>query len=280
MIGPQKTSRGLMKTFKVVILSFDLPHHTQRCLRSVESRVTPQQILLVHNGSSRKNISRLQKDFPLIQHLVLEKNKHFSGGANAGLRMASREADWILFITNDCQLKSVESPPLEQGLYGPHILYSKNEETDSLGAGIDPKSFRLRHLKSSEAFINEPLKYIPGTAFWIDRVSFQTLNGFDESFQTYWEDVDLSLRAQKAKIALGIIPSTQILHDVGKTCHSKNFYTTYLYQRNRKWLILKFAPHKFRALALWLRDNLRMGLQSLRQRDFQKAALTWNALRD
>src|SRR5690606_2360973 len=74
--------------------------------------------------------------------------------------------------------------------------------------------------------------YIPGTTFLAHQSAFEKVGGFDESLHTYWEDVDLSVRANRAGIHLGVAPQWEFLHKVGKTCHKDPFYTRHLFHRN------------------------------------------------
>jgi GT2 family glycosyltransferase len=86
------------------------------------------------------------------------------------------------------------------------------------------------------------LPYVPGTAFLIDHSSYQSLlqpTFFDESYHTYWEDVDLSLKALSSGIKLSALPTWKLSHGIGKTCHKDRFYTSELFPRNRD----KFRQH-------------------------------------
>ncbi len=258
---------------RIVVLSYDLPQHTSETVDSVLNFVRPEQVILVHNGSSRKNVLRLQEKFPALQHLVIEKNCHFSGGANRGLRFAFSQTEWVLFLTNDCRLLQLGKIPEQPGLFAPLIAQRKANQIDSIGGFIEPVQFKLHHAKSIDEFNKSSLRYIPGTAFWMHQTSFHQLSGFDESFQTYWEDVDLSMRALKFGISLNAQLDCHIEHGIGKTCHSQAFYTTYLYQRNRRKMIAKYARYKTPAYWHWSRDNLRMLSTSLMRRDFHKFKL-------
>jgi N-acetylglucosaminyl-diphospho-decaprenol L-rhamnosyltransferase len=265
---------------RIVILSYDLPEHTARAVRSSIRFARPEQVLLVHNGSSEKNRKNLQRQFNEIDHLVLEKNRHFSGGANAGLREAFKTSEWAFFLTNDCEMTQLSSPPNEAGIFAPKILYAKSRKIDSLGGQILPQSFRLQHLKDDFSFEKITFPYVPGTAFWIHRETFQKLGGFDESLQTYWEDVDLSMRASLQKIRMGLDRETELLHGVGKTCHSLPYYTSYLFQRNRKKIILRYADRKTLPLLYFATDNMKILGQSLWRRDWGKAQYSLKALLD
>lgn len=244
-----------------------------------------KDILLVHNGSLDQHQTKLRNLFPTVSHYSLPQNKGFSGGANAGLgKLFSEDTEWVLFLTNDCQLISMADTPNRPCLSAPLIWRRKKGQVDSLGGKLNLNLAELRHCKTAEDFFSEQnLSYVPGTAFWIHRDVFMASQGFDEKLGTYWEDVDLSLRLQKIGFALQLSPTTEIIHSVGKTCHKDTHYTTYLYQRNRKIVCLRFANNSWQKMQIqknlyrsWLKAMVKLVVRS----DWGKLRLLWKAITD
>lgn len=198
-------------------------------------------VLLVHNGSLKPHQQFLQNKFPEITHLILAKNRGYSGGANAGLRAGFQKSPWVLFLTNDCQLQEFQPPTTEPALITPLIWARRKNKVDSIGGSFDIQKAQLRHCRELNEFQDSKNPYAPGTAFWIHQQVFEKAQGFDESLGTYWEDVDFSLRVRQLRFPLIADLKTQVLHAIGKTCHQDSHYTTYLYQRNRKRISLKHA---------------------------------------
>lgn len=251
------------------ILSFNHPNLTSRCVQSALRFVSPKQILLVHNGSRPENVTTLKNEFSEIHHACLETNRGFSGGANFALQTAfslikAQDAlaldtpmqdaaaqhqphKWVYFVTNDCELLNTPTQPQQMGLFAPLIYRRQTQKIDSIGGTFRPLTGRLEHFRSIEnahQFLKQKSKrikidlqkyfYVPGTAFFIDQHTLEKLGGFDETLHTYWEDVDLSARAAKLNLHLGIATDTHLMHKVGKTCHKDPFYTNHLFKRNRK----------------------------------------------
>lgn len=233
------------------ILSFNHPQLTAKCVRSVLENVAPQNIILTHNGSREENIKTLMEEFPKIDHLVLNENRGYSGGANATLQYAFQKSRWLLFLTNDCQLLNSPAIPHSPGLHAPLIYRRRAGKVDSLGGLFHPLRGRLEHIREIERaqkYLNFKKRrwfrqfYVPGTAFYLDASTYSLLGGFDESLHTYWEDVDLSARAHKLDVHVGITPETKILHQVGKTCHKDPYYTQILFWRNRQIISQRYTP--------------------------------------
>ena len=238
--------------------------------------------MLIHNGSLSQHQIKLQNQFPEIEHLVLKENLGFSGGANAGLKSAfAGGSDWVLFLTNDCQLIQIGRPPEKASLSAPLIWRRKVGKIDSLGGKLKLNQTELRHCLTASDFESPTdLAYVPGTAFWIHRDIFAFSGGFDESLGTYWEDVDLSLRIPEH---LSLSPQTEIIHSVGKTCHGDVHYTTYLFQRNRKRVCLNHSPNsisKLRITAALAKSWTKTFYKLACKRDLEKMKILAQAIRD
>lgn len=253
--------------------------------------VDPKNVILVHNGSLPNHLKALQEKFPQVDHLVIEKNMGFSGGANAGLKYAFQHSEWVLFLTNDCQLIELKPPPqaLTPMQIAPMIWARKVGKTDSLGGILDIPKAHLSHCKDEFTFTNinrtstSQKAYIPGTAFWLNRSAFELAKGFDENLGTYWEDVDFSIHLAQLGGNLSTDSETKILHGIGKTCHKISFYTTYLYQRNRKKVCLRHANSmtiKAQVLCYLLISWSKLFFSQLRKGDFSRAQLLMKAILD
>lgn len=235
-----------------------------------------KNVLLVHNGSQPRFINELQIRFPLITHIILEKNKGYSGGANHGLRQAFSQSPWALFITNDCELLSWPRIPKEPAIVAPQIHARKMGRVDSLGGRLIVNRARPVHCKSVEEFTNSKnqkkyLPYIPGSAFLMHQNIFEATNGFNESLGTYWEDISLSVNAYRMGFSLLVDPQLELLHKVGKTCHKDSHYTTYLYQRNRQIISRQLVSGNWNRLilefTLWT-SWIRMGFHLIKKKRF------------
>ena len=252
----------------VVVLSYDRSTLTERCLQSIfqlhehSRQVSLNNVFLVHNGSTRSTVHRLQQLFPQIQHLILEKNVGYAGGANHGLKIALQNHPWAVFLSNDCQILNWPELPSTPKLCAAQVFRRKIGHIDSMGAKFSPLGGRLRHCRSEKEFLQRsPLwtPYVPGSAFAVHREVFLATGGFDESLFTYWEDVDLSQRTRRAGLELHLCKEWQVVHGVGKTCHGKSLYSIYYFQRNRHTVAMRYTPR-------WARPLNRLGFHFLRRR--------------
>ncbi len=237
----------------IVVLSFNHPELTARATQSALK--LHKNVYLVHNGSEKRFSKSLKSQFPLVQHLDLEKNLGFSGGVNFGLKSAFKKSKWVVLLTNDCTLQNLPEIPNEPAFIAPHIFIQKSTRTDSLGGVFIPRLAHISHCKSIEDFELAKHKYIPGSAFLIHQKVFSDTGPFDEALGTYWEDVDFSQRAIANNHCPRVEPNWHIWHGRGKTCHKDRHYTLYLFQRNRKRISMKYTKFIYKPILfinLWI----------------------------
>ncbi len=229
----------------IAVLYFNKPAITKRCIASIlKAGYRLGYVFAFDNASSLECSEEIKQEFPDINHLRIEKNKGYSGGFNRALQwLFSRGFDSALFCTNDTivypgaaeeSLAAAKASGAE--IAAPCIIYLNREnEIDSIGGFFDIDGFTLRHYHQPglpELLI--PFQdYAPGTALWLSVKAFESLNGMDESFFTYWEDADFCFRAHQNNIKIARSYGTKIGHAVGKTCHKKPLYTAFYFQRNR-----------------------------------------------
>lgn len=260
-------------SFAISILSYNHPDLTEKCVRSVLSRGYVGEIYLIHNGSLLKNETHLKNLFPQILHFSVPQNRGYSAGANFVLSTVFQKYETCLFLTNDTEL--IQLPKIIPHEFSSVQSYKRQtEKIDSIGGLIDIKHGRLVHRKNEtdQYNIKDYIPYVPGTAFWMTKKIYESIGPIDETYHTYWEDVDFSYRAGLKKIPLSHSTDTIIRHKIGKTCHKDDFYTYYLFQRNRKRFMKKHNLTNFKFWILFYFDLLK-NMKS-------RYSITWKIIND
>jgi GT2 family glycosyltransferase len=65
---------------------------------------------------------------------------------------------------------------------------------------------------------------------------------FDDNFFAYYEDVDLSFRAQLAGWKVGYVPGAVVFHEIGATSSKIKGFVTYQTMKNLPQLLIKNVP--------------------------------------
>ncbi len=277
------------------ILSFNHPILTENAIRSALVHMPPQGLAVLHNGSMEKNVLDLQKKFPFVTHWTVQTNQGFSGGVNEIFRHAFAMNPWVLFLSNDCELLTAPRAPALPGFYSVKAWARKIGRVDSTMGCLNFKKAHLRHIKESPQSVLQGQAqyvpsstalgeafYVPGSAFLLHRDVFEGVGGFDTTLGTYWEDVDFSMRVQKAGFKLGHFPEVEVVHKIGKTCHKDAYYTTYLFQRNRRIVSRRHCPvHLQNRLRFYfLKENLRQYGALLLRKKWPQLKLFHRAVKD
>ncbi|MEW6055465.1 MAG: glycosyltransferase [Bdellovibrionota bacterium] len=272
---------GESNGFCIVVLSYNHPGLTSTALKSVRSKGTFPAIL-VHNGSLPEHREALLKEFSDVDHVILETNRGYSGGANFGISKGFEKAEWVVFLTNDCVLESLPHFPDQPAVLAPQILIRNTGKVDSLKGWFNPAMARLEHqIRLDDGSRSEQWRdYAPGTAFAVHKKIWTQVGGFDESLGTYWEDVDWSQRVRRENFLIASDLEWKVNHGIGKTCRKQKFYTIYLYQRNRALVSWRYAEagERVRLGMVLLLSWTFLGARLLAKRRFDDLRLLFQAV--
>jgi len=238
-----------MNNIAILVLYYNKEKLTAQCLNSIiKNNFDTKDLFTYDNGSDIKCYNLIKNNFKEVTHFSNPTNYGYSGGFNRGVSaIFERGYDGVLFLTNDTIIHEGSIEALRKciakhspDMVAPSIRYFYDfDKIDSFGGYFDTKTLSLQHYHTTDLPLemSKDNEYIPGTAFYLTKNSFYKLGGMDETFHTYWEDVDFSFRARGTRLRMVRGFGVDISHMVGKTCHKKTIYTTYYFQRNR----IKFA---------------------------------------
>ncbi|MFN7905815.1 MAG: glycosyltransferase family 2 protein [Pseudobdellovibrionaceae bacterium] len=270
-----------------LILSFNKPEISRRCILSCLPHFNPENIFLIHNGSIEKHRKVLEKEFSEIQHLILDNNLGYSGGTQFGIEQIFKVQNYSLcfFITNDCELLNFPIHIFEefnnkQNLFSGGILLRRDLEIECTFGAVNLYRGRLRHLKQLTDLGPQEQLYIPGHFFLISKATWNCLSGLNTKLHTYWEDVELSLQCHRKGIPLGYFPELQVKHAGGKTTRGNPFYSLYLYQRNRKKVSWLYTPSHLCFSFYFGYDFIRLLCKQILSRKFENLKYFWKILVD
>jgi GT2 family glycosyltransferase len=247
----------------VVIPNWNSLQHLTRCLGSLENGGSSPEVelLVVDNGSADGSVEYLEAEG--VPHIALPRNTGFASAVNLG---ASRtEASAVLVLNADtvlepgCVGRLLDALEADPGLGGvqPRTLqlgpggaggetpriYSVGQSLTRDGRGIEEAAGLLQqpeHLLPSEPF------GVCGAACLLRRQLFSDLGGYDESYVSFCEDVDLNVRARVAGWRFATVPEAVVWH-VGNAVWQTGFAdpsaeNARLVARNRLATQLKFMP--------------------------------------
>ena len=238
----------------IIILTYNQRDKTLACLLSLLGGDNiPFTILVWDNGSQDGTLTEVRKTFPGILTHYSEKNLGVAGGRNASAQIAINElgATHILFLDNDILVesgfvKALYEPFQTDALVGQtqaklRFMHDRQRINDGGGAQISFVFWRVKPVGLGEldrGQYDTPRGCIScGGAMMVRSDVFQKLNGFDPLFGPFGpEDLDFSLRLQKAGFKAMYIPKAVGYHQVSHT-YGQGYSEEYARHKSRHWMI-------------------------------------------
>lgn len=227
------------------------------CLRSLEKQTVRSEIIVVDNGSTDGSAKYIKSNFPGVRVVELDENRGFAGGVNVGIEAAMvEEFDYVALCNNDAvfdknwlkHLVAVLDNRNDVAIATGKLLRKDGLIIDSTGEFID--AYGMPHPRSRDKKDGQHLNvadYVFGATGGASlyRVSlFEQIGLFDEDFFAYFEDVDMSFRAQLAGFKVFYEPQATARHDVGRTSKKLGDFARYQSIKNYILLYNKNMPGK------------------------------------
>ena len=261
-----------MPNVEIVILNWNGEEHLRRFLPSVVA-AAPEGVgvVVADNGSTDGSVALLEREFPSVGVVRLERNYGFAGGYNRALERI--EAEYFVLLNSD-----VETPPgwLEPlldclrrhpdvAVVSPKLLSFRDrgrfEYAGASGGFIDFLGYpfcRGRILRSVECDAGQyddarDVFWVSGAAFCCRADVFRALGGFDADFFAHMEEIDLCWRMQLAGWRVRVVPESRVYHLGGGTLATDSPAKVFYNHRNDLAMLYKCASPWQRAVVAVVR---------------------------
>ena len=236
MIAAEK--QELNKGVDVVLVNWNSGSGLATCLQalgSVADIEIVRSVVVVDNGSEDGSADGLPDKLGQVPVLVVrnERNCGFGAACNQGVELG--KAPYVLFLNTDVEVKS--------GSLAASVAYLDDPTHDQVGvcgvqlhgrSGVVARSCAKFPTASSwmggtvgldrlglvsPLFVSgwdhgdtREVDHVMGAFYLIRRSLFEQLGGFDTRFFVFYEDLDLSLRAQQAGWSTVYLASSSVVH--------------------------------------------------------------------
>lgn len=243
-----------MKT-SVVIPNWNGKSLLEKNLPSV-LKIGFDEVIVVDDASTDSSPAFLKTNFPEVKVLKNPKNRGFAYTVNKGVASASGEIVY-LFNTDMVPREGVLEPVLKHfenpGVFGVSLA----EEGYSYAVPKLEFGF-LGHEPGGKTDKAHDTFWVSGGSGAFRKSMWDKLGGMDLLFSPfYWEDLDLSYRAQRMDWKLVWEPRAKVIHKHESTINTKHFkkrYLDYIKERNQLIFHWKNLPLS------WLLTNHVLGL--------------------
>lgn len=238
----------------IVIPNYKGKEYLLPCVRSLyENDHMQKKILIVDNASADGSIEEVQKFYPEIDCILLDKNYGFCRAVNIGIEKA--DTPYVILLNNDTVIKKdfvkylIEAIKKDSRLFSVEskmIQYHDQTKIDSAGTYYNALGWAYAYGKDKDAGAYNRYRKIfaaCGGASIYRKEVFETIGMFDEKHFAYLEDVDIGYRAKIFGFENAYEPKAQVIH-VGSAASGArhNEFKINLSSRNNIYLIFKNMP--------------------------------------
>jgi len=231
-----------MSVVDIIIVNWNAGSLLRDCVRSIGE--TGQvgfkfgQVVIVDNDSTDGSLDGLASPTLPLKIICNTENKGFAAACNQGAQ--GSRADYLLFLNPDTRLfadsLSVPLAYMESGqnqsvgICGIQLIDERGEVSRSCTRfptmrmfyskifGLDrlfPEFFQSHFMEEWEHTESREVDHVIGAFFLLRRRLFEQLDGFDERFFVYLEDLDFSLRARKSGWTSSYLADVRAYHQGG-----------------------------------------------------------------
>lgn len=217
----------------IIIVNYKSWKHLRNCLNSLKNLNDLSfvyETIVVDNYSDDGNLEKFTKEFSSVQFVLNSGNNGFANGCNFGASKAT--GDYFLFLNpdtlvNDKALEEILSfAKLNRNVGITSCLQKKKTGGYEKSNRIFPNLVTLFGLtraiyklfsKISPESINQVLytDWISGSLVFMSKEWFAQINGWNEDYWMYYEDMDLSKKVQKSNGKVAVLKSVEIIHNHG-----------------------------------------------------------------
>jgi GT2 family glycosyltransferase len=222
----------------VIIVNYNVQYFLEQCILSVKAASTnlSVEIIVVDNNSTDASCSLLQRKYPEVVLIKNTKNVGFSKANNQGVAKASGE--YVLILNPDTVVaedtftqilefsKSKQNmgalgvklidgsgaylPESKRGIPTPMVAFNKLFGVSSKRTG----KYYATHLTEDETGV---VDILVGAFMFLKRSVYNEVNGFDEAYFMYGEDIDLSYKILNKGYQNYYFAEVQVIHYKGES---------------------------------------------------------------
>ena len=249
-----------MKRVAVVILNWNGEKMLREFLPDVVRHSTGAEIVVADNASTDGSLQMLEREFPTVRRIVLDRNHGFAQGYHLALEQV--DAEFYLLLNNDVQVGADWLSPLVEYMdknpcvaaCQPKLLChwdrASFEYAGASGGYIDAWGYPycrgrvMGTVEEDKGQYDEPalLLWATGAALMIRREAYWQVGGLDGRFFAHQEEIDLCWRLRSRGYGIACVPQSKVWHVGGGTLPKDSPHKTYLNFRNNLLLLYKNLP--------------------------------------
>jgi len=241
----------------IIIINWNGGAVLERCLASVFLQTVQSiEVILVDNASTDHSMDQMEARWPQVNIIRMEKNMGFAAANNIAAGVA--RGKWLALLNSDAfpepnwlesLLAASEEYPGPFFFASCQIQANDPEKLDGTGDqyNIGGIAWRRQHNQPVDGAINvvdEVFSACGASAFY-PRKAFLDAGGFDDSFFSYLEDIDLGFRLRLLGYRCLYVPQARVFHVGSASLGRESEFAIYHSLRNMVWVFYKNMPARY-----------------------------------
>jgi len=248
----------------IATVLFDSGSVLPEFFRSLETQTYSHFVVYaVDNASTDESVALCREQKVPVVVTENRDNTGFAHGTNQGIRQAIADGcEIVLVLNNDVCFETDFLAQLMVGLHrtgsdivAPMTYYHDRPKIIWAAGGTLQRllGYRPVHLGMEEADHGQfpsdrRIQFAPGSCLFARRDVFSQIGLLDETYFTYWEDVDFAVRALKDGLSTYLVPQARLWHKVSSLVGVGSPFQRYYGVRNHALYIRKHCS----PIAAWL----------------------------
>ena len=228
-----------MEELSIVIVNYKTWENLSLCLESILKQSEIEiKVIVVDNNSKDNQISFFKQKYDWVHWIENFENYGFAKACNIGASLI--KSKWSLFLNPDTILESNSMSSLikycdinsEHRIIGIKQFDQNKNPTNSFGiflnfwslSGIMRPLIRIKKGSYRSMNLQEIASpdWISGSFVLIRKKDFNLLNGWDENYWMYYEDMDLCKRAETFNLKVSLLNNWSCTHFHGGSSRKNN----------------------------------------------------------
>ncbi len=277
-------------TLSVIIVNYNVRFFLEQCLQSVLDACTQidAEIIVVDNNSQDDSCAMVKQKFPKVKLIENKQNTGFSTANNQGVAIAKGE--YVLILNPDTVVaedtfekiltfaKSYKNlgaltvklidgtghflPESKRGIPTPKVAINKI-------LGLKTDAYYAKNIPKNN---NGKIDILVGAFMLMKKSIYNEVNGFDEDYFMYGEDIDLSYKILKKGYDNYYFSETKIIHYKGESTVKNRKYLNNFYGAMKIFYKKHFDLNSLQQLSFAIGIKLIKSIQSLQLKK-QKASI-------
>jgi len=225
----------------VVILNYNVRYFLELCLQSVEASLEniPSEIIVIDNDSKDGSCTMVKEKFPSVVLIENNSNVGFSKANNQAVQVAKGEYVCILnpdTVVAEDTFESILDFAEKQtnlGVIGCRLIDGSGKYLPESKRNIPLVDIAIKKVlgNSQHYYANHIMEYetarvevLVGAFMVLKRSLYNSLEGFDEDYFMYGEDIDFSFKSLKKGYDNYYYGGTTVIHYKGESTRRNAIY--------------------------------------------------------